>query len=287
MATMHRSPARRFRAHVCHADLPVAAAVAILGVLFGCQPYQQFQITYRDASRLHVEVAEESTDEMATVEGGVAHQDAIVTLEPGRVGGVEARSPGGRWVRPYSLAVSRTVDGSVDLDVEVDGYDRHRLRLVSEEQVLRVASIDMREAIAHGFGFTRTPDGRFGVHFAVAPHGPGFQRDRARDDARSSPPLVASVWGDERDVLEIRRTTGVSRLRPFLAILATFSAGIAAAGVVLSVRVRQFLPMGIVMVSLSTPLLIFALVQLLRPRRTSSWNVRQALEWAARLDPAH
>lgn len=283
MPTMNRSPARRLLPCVGRSDVPVVAI--LVRVLFGCQPYQEFQITYRDASRLHVEVAEESTDETAT--GGLARQDAVVTLEPGRVGVVEARPPGGRWVRPYHLAVSRTVDGSVDLDVEVDGYDRHRLRLVSEEQVLRVESIDLREAIAHGFGFTRTPDGRFGVHFAVVPHGPGFQRDRARDDGRSSPPLVASVWGDERDVLEIRRTTGVSRLRPFMAILATFSAGIAASGVVLSVRSRQFLPMGIVMVSLATPLLIFSLVQLLRPRRTSSWNVRQALEWAARLDPAH
>lgn len=284
MRAMNRSPARRLRALD---GLPVAGVAILGGVLFGCQPYQEFQITYRDASRLHVEVAEESTDETATVEGGVARQDAVVTLEPGRVGVVEARPPGGRWVRPYFLAVSRTVDGSVDLEVEVDGYDRHRLRLVSEDQVLHVESIDMREAIAHGFGFTRMPDGRFGVHFAVAPHGPGFQRDRARMDGRSPPPLVASVWAEERDVLEIRRTTGVSRLRPFMAILATFSAGIAASGVVLSARFRRFLPMGIVMISLATPLLIFSLVQLLRPRRISSWNVRQALEWAARLDPAH
>jgi hypothetical protein len=287
MATMDGGVlARPTRARGGSYDVRVAL-VLLGGALLGCQPYQEFRITYRDGSRLHVEVAEETAGGIADEEGEVARQDPVVTLEPGRVGVVEAHQPAGRQSRSYSLAASRTVDGTVDLDVEVDGFDRHRVRLVSPEQVLRVDSIDLREAIAHGFGFTRTPDGRFGVHLTVAHHGPGLQRDHYREDMRSPPRLVASVWVEERDVLEIRRTTGVTRLRPLLAVLAVFSAGIGAAGVVLSVRSREFLPMGIVMVSLSTPLLIFALTQLLRPKRTSSWTVAQALEWAARIDPAH
>jgi hypothetical protein len=265
--------------------LRITGTLVLVAASTGCGAHRELEVTYRDASRLRIELLEEARGEGLDLAADAASQAEIAELEPGQVGVVAAEGIGARWSRPYSLAMTRTVGEGVELDVEVEGYERHRVTLISDDQVLRVLSTELAMAIPHGLGFTRTPEGLLGVHVAIAPQGRGLQVDRAYLDGRAPPHLIASVWVDERDVVDLRVSNGIARYRPLFAVLATFSAGIAAAGVALSVRHRPFLPMGVAMASLATPLLVYALTQLLRPRRSRSWSVDEALEWASQLDP--